>query len=299
MNIINIAALFVLGLIFSGCSYSKENLGSNNTSSNGISKDNVVICRDNSISIDFCTMDKINLYNKRIIEKANFSKNKLILIIEQNRDVGKGEIRKINSVVAIDLDSKVVIPLPQVVGNFVDERLDVIEEERPTIKFSKENDTVCLSGTTYSINDNNINVENQCYRLSGRVFLKVENQVLKPSVKIKQEYSSDNHFKCLNNFKLSICKSIHIVASDKLVEKFSFVNSNDGDGVVIDFNDSDHFLIISPFQDDSGRSLRIMEVKQNSLIKEKFVSANKNVEIDENLQMTYYEGGKKIKISLR
>ena len=53
-------------------------------------------------------------------------------------------------------------------------------------------------------------------------------------------------------------------------------------------------LIISPFEDESGPNLRVMQVKNNKLVDEKFIYLNNRVEIDNNSIMTYYQNSKKI-----
>ena len=76
---------------------------------------------------------------------------------------GKGAPRKVKYFVVLDPTTKRVYPLGQSVGYFVNNRLEEIINEPPRIKFSQNNNQICLSGTTFSYQDNNINVENECY----------------------------------------------------------------------------------------------------------------------------------------
>lgn len=282
-----------IGVLASSCSYSKEQATDTVTKNKNLTKENVTVCEIKEIQINFCNDEKIMIYNQYLQKKPNFSNNQILVVIGQERDVGKGVGRNVKSIVVLDPIKNKVIPFPQLVGNFVDSRLQILENEPAIIKFSNKNNEVCISGTTYAINDNNINVEDECYKLKNDKFIKNNNvQVKIENNPINQViYNSETHFKCLNNIKLKECSGLNLISSSEMLKNFNFINPSDGATVIINRNDYD--LFISPFEDESGHNLRVMKVKSNKLIEEKFIYAGKKVEFNSNLQMTYYEGNKK------
>lgn len=280
-------------MLASSCSYSKEQSTDAVTKNSILSKKNVTVCDIKQIQINFCKDEKISIYNNHLQDKPNFSQNLILVVMDQNRDTGKGIERNIKAIVVLDPLKKQVIPFPQVVGNFVDNRLQILENEPAVIKFSKTNNEVCISGTTYATEDNNINVEDECYKLeNGRFSKNANTQVsIKNTQKNQVIYNSETHFKCLNNTKLQECSGLNLISASEMLKNFDFINPSDGATVIINRNDYDFF--ISPFEDESGHNLRVMKVKNNKLIEEKFIYAGKKVEFNSNLQMTYYDGNKK------
>ncbi|MEQ0925494.1 hypothetical protein ABLT40_17430, partial [Acinetobacter schindleri] len=96
-------------------------------------------------------------------------------------------------------------------------------------------------------------------------------------------------FKCINNIKLNKCNRLRLISSQTMLNKYNFINPQDGMSVLLK-GEKDFFLIVSPFFDEEGANLRIMKVKDFNLISEKYIYAGKNVEIDNNLNIKYFEG---------
>lgn len=280
-------------LLASSCSYSKEQPTDALTKNQILTQNNVTVCNVKKIQINFCEDAKIAIYNRHLQNKPNFSQNMTLIVMDQNRDKGKGVERNVKSIVALDLIKKKIIPFPQLVGNFVNDRLQILDNEPAIIKFSKKNNEVCISGTTYALDDNNINVENECYKLDNDKFIKknTSKAIVENTKKEQVVYNSKTHFKCLINSNLKECSFLKLVSSKEMLKYFDFINPSDGAAVII--NSADYDLVISPFEDESGPNLRLMKVKYNELIEEKFISANKQVEVNSNMKITYYDGDKK------
>lgn len=280
--------LFLAILGFSSCTYPKENIL--------ISSDNVSKCYFEDGNIDFCSKDKLEVYNKHIRDLPNFSNDKILLILNHNRNTGKGESRVVKLIVVLDPLGKKVIPVPQMVGNFVDSKLRDIYNEPAIIKYNKKGNKICLSGTTYFLKNNNINVEDECYSFEKGRINKIDNLNSNNKEFSNLPYSSDIHFKCINNIKLNQCNGLILVSSQKMLNKYNFINPQDGMSVLLK-GEKDFFLIVSPFFDEEGANLRIMKVKDFSLISERYIYAGKNVEIDDNLNIKYFEGNNKKEFS--
>ncbi len=280
--------LFLSILGFSSCTYPKENIL--------ISSDNVSKCYFEDGNIDFCSKDKLEVYNKHIRDLPNFSNDKILLILNHNRNTGKGESRVVKLIVVLDPLGKKVIPVPQMVGNFVDSKLRDIYNEPAIIKYNKKGNKICLSGTTYFLKNNNINVEDECYSFEKGRINKIDNLNSNNKEFSNLPYSSDIHFKCINNIKLNQCNGLILVSSQKMLNKYNFINPQDGMSVLLK-GEKDFFLIVSPFFDEEGANLRIMKVKDFSLISERYIYAGKNVEIDDNLNIKYFEGNNKKEFS--
>ncbi|QIC66031.1 hypothetical protein [Acinetobacter schindleri] len=284
-----ILSLFFNGLLFSSCTYPKENIL--------ITSNNVSRCYFESEVVDFCSKDKIEIYNQHIKDLPNFSNDKILLILNHNRNTGKGESRVVKLIVILDPLEKKVIPVPQMVGNFVDDNLREISDDPAIIKYNKKDNKVCLSGTTYFLKNNNINIENECYKFEKGRVNKIEDLRLNGIEEFsKVPYSSDIHFKCINNIKLNQCNKLRLISSQKILNKYNFINPQDGMSVFLK-GEKDFFLIVSPFFDEEGANLRIMKVKDFSLISERYIYAGKNVEIDDNLNIKYFEGNNKKEFS--
>jgi hypothetical protein len=280
--------LFLSILGFSSCTYPKENIL--------ISSDNVSKCYFEDGNIDFCSKDKLEVYNKHIRDLPNFSNDKILLILNHNRNTGKGESRVVKLIVVLDPLGKKVIPVPQMVGNFVDSKLRDIYNEPAIIKYNKKGNKICLSGTTYFLKNNNINVEDECYSFEKGRINKIDNLNSNNKEFSNLPYSSDIHFKCINNIKLNQCNGLVLVSSQTMLNKYNFINPQDGMSVLLK-GEKDFFLIVSPFFDEEGANLRIMKVKDFSLISERYIYAGKNVEIDDNLNIKYFEGNNKKEFS--
>lgn len=168
MKFLKTLIIFSIGFLVSNCGFSKENnhnfdSDKKNISNDFVTKDKVLKCNFEHGFINFCSDNYLKLYNNSLRKKANFAQNKVALVIDKERHTGKGTPRKVKYFVVLDAATKRVYPLGQSVGYFVNDRLEEIINEPPRIKFSQNNNQVCLSGTTFSYQDNNINVENECY----------------------------------------------------------------------------------------------------------------------------------------
>lgn len=128
-----------------------------------ITHENITQCKFEQGYIDFCSNENLKIYNDALNKKENFAQNKIALILNKDRDTGKGVPRKVKYFIVIDPKTKNVYPLEQSIGYFVNDRLEEIASEPPTMKFSQNSNKVCLSGTTFLYKDNNINVKNECY----------------------------------------------------------------------------------------------------------------------------------------
>ncbi|NNP67305.1 hypothetical protein [Acinetobacter sp. Ac_5812] len=172
MSFLKAAMIFTIGLVISNSCFSKEK--NQYFDVDTITRDNVAKCKFEQGYIDFCSDSFLKIYNNALSKKVNFSQNKIALVIEKERDAGTGVPRKVKYFVVLDPATKNVYPLEQSVGYFVDDRFEEIASEPSIVKFSQVSNQVCLSGTTFSYQDNNINVENECYifNLKDRSFLK-------------------------------------------------------------------------------------------------------------------------------
>lgn len=287
MKLLQLIGLFFLILLLSNCSYSKEN---NNEKL--ISRENVSICKFENENIDFCSIDKILLYNRHLKDFANFSNDKIFLSLNHRRNIGRGEEKIVKIMVILDPSKKIVTPVPQIVGNFVDSKLREISDEPAKIEFRKNNNKFCLSGTTYSLKDNNINVENECYKFENSKIFKIKDK----NIKIENidkfsnlPYYSDIHINCINNSNKLECKNLKLFTSNEIIKDYNFINSQDGGSVFLRANKK-YFLIVSPFFDEEGRFLRIMQVENERLISEKYFYIDRNLEIDNDLKIRYFEG---------
>ncbi|ENV10106.1 hypothetical protein F966_01278 [Acinetobacter higginsii] len=172
MNFLKTVMILTIGLVLSNFCFPKEN--NQNFDIDAITREHVVKCEFEQGYIDFCSDNFLKLYKDALSKKVNFAQNKIALVIDKERDTGKGVPRKVKYFIVLDPRTKKVYPLEQSVGYFVDDRFDEIASEPPIVKFSQSNNQICLSGTTFSYHDNNINVENECYifNLNERNFFK-------------------------------------------------------------------------------------------------------------------------------
>lgn len=267
-----VCILAFASLMISSCSNAKVN------TFNEITESNVSKCNYDHSYIDFCSKKNINQYNLKLNDKVNFSNNLILSILSSEVDFGKGSPKSLKYIVVIDPKLKQVFTLNQYVGNFVNDKLDEIKTEPPKITF--KNNIVCLSGTTYSHFDNNVNVSNECYTFIKNKFVKIEkksSQNQDSSFPITSlPYSSKKHIECIMDHKAKNCESMHLIPTEKLEKKFSFINVNQGDSVILPANKMGKFLIISPFEDEEV-NLRIMTVKGNILLEEKIIPASQGL----------------------
>jgi len=305
MKFIKIILTLYLSCFISSCTYSqdmRQNKESLINNTKNITQDDVFQCQFDHEYINFCSNKHIELYNKKIKSTPNFANDKILLVIDARRDIGKGLPRVVKSIVVLDPKTNKVFSLIQTVGHFVDNRLEEIEEEPAQIKFSKNNNKLCLSGTTYSYKDNNINVENECYRFNIKSFEKISKNklFLKNNEPFVLPYDSTLHKQCILNFDKQKCSKIKLISSKNLLKKYDFINPQDGDSLILPKNEKTGiFLILSPFEDETGDSLRIMKVKGQELIGEKFISTKQKATIDKDYNLEYFEGKQKRAISLK
>lgn len=158
MNIWKIGFLSLI--LFSNITYSESRIGNIKIH---LSKSNIIKCEFEQDYMDFCTDKYLRLYEKKMNDTPNFSIDKILLVLDKERDTGKGIPRIVKHVVVLDPKNNKVYPLQQSVGFYVDDRLNEIYSDPPKVDFSKKDNKVCLSGTTYSLHSSNINVENECY----------------------------------------------------------------------------------------------------------------------------------------
>lgn len=291
MKLTKLFLFLIFGLLNSSFSYSREE---SSFIKDSLKSDNVSSCNVEKIKVNFCTNEKIKIYNQKMASTANFSNDKILIILNEDRYTGKGDSRNVKAIVVIDSSKGKIYPLQQIVGNFVDSRLEVLINENPEIKFSKSSNEVCISGTTYASDDNNINVENECYIFKNDSFKKIKTDpeiIGSEKNTVSKKYDSDVHLKCISK-KTKECSGLNLIETKELFKKYDFVNLSDGPSMVLDRGRFQ--LIISPFEDESGPNLRVMQVKNNKLVDEKFIYLNNRVEIDNNSIMTYYQNSKKI-----
>lgn len=290
MKLKKIFFFLVVGFLNSSCSYSKEISLIDKVN---LKAENVALCNIEKININFCSDEKIKIYNQKLGSTSNFSNDKILIVLNEARYNGKGEKRNVKALVVLDSSQHKVYPLQQIVGNFVGSNLEVLINENPKIKFSEKNNKVCLSGTTFASDNNNVNVENECYSFEKNKFTQVNEKPEKPEKtnNILNSYNSDIHLKCIEK-KTEECFNLNLIDTKELLRKYEFINPSDGPSIVLDKRDFQ--LIISPFEDESGMNLRVIQVKNNKLVDEKYIYLNKRLEIDINSVMTYYQNSKKI-----
>ncbi|AXY61502.1 hypothetical protein [Acinetobacter sp. WCHAc010052] len=289
--------ILILGFLSANNTYSKWDKDGVVGFNQAISKKDVSNCKFDNELIDFCSRENLSFYSNHINDKINFSNNKILLTIDKKRNNG-GEDRVVKLIVVLDPIKNMVFPLSQMVGNFVDDKLRVINKEPAKIEYYKNSNKLCLFGTTYSYKDNNINVENECYRFENGIFFKiVESDDNKKEKFTKLPYRSDIHFKCLRNQNGEKCNNFNLIPGDKLLKKYNFINPQDGSAVVL-HGANGLILIVSPFQDEDGSYVRVMKVKENRLLTEKIIYAGRNVEIDKEFHLIYFEGSKRMVVNL-
>ncbi|MCK4081078.1 MULTISPECIES: hypothetical protein [Acinetobacter] len=307
MKFLKTVIIFSIGFLVSNCGFSKENnqnfdSDKKNISNDFVTKDKVLKCNFEHGFIDFCSDNYLKLYNNSLRKKANFAQNKVALVIDKERDTGKGTPRKVKYFVVLDPATKRVYPLGQSVGYFVNDRLEEIINEPPRIKFSQNNNQVCLSGTTFSYQDNNINVENECYKFNPNdkdFFKKVQKQK-----NIKYENSNFpitfekkkfmcNGVKCKEN-TLTNDSLKEISNNDKNSELRFLVNERGFDTTYINASAGSKILYVLKYSEgDSEQENIYLSYFLDGLFKTKVLGEVKLFKIDSS-QNVYFNGNKVI-----
>ncbi|MCU4577639.1 hypothetical protein KTJ34_09360 [Acinetobacter courvalinii] len=307
MKFLKTVMIFSIGLVVSSCGFSKEsnqNFDSEkrSISTGGVTKEKISNCNFEQGYIDFCSDNYLKLYNNSLNQKANFAQNKVALVIDRVRDAGKGIPRKVKYFVVLDPTTKRVYPLEQSVGYFVNDRLEEIENEPSSIKFSQNNNQFCLSGTTFSLQDNNINVENECYTFNLHdkdFFKKVQKQknikyenVNLPVIFEKKKFMC-NGVKCKEN-KLTNDSLKEISNNDKNSELRFLVNERGFDTTYINASAGSNVLYVLKYSEgDSGQENIYLSYFLDGLFKTKVLGEVKSFKIDSS-QNVYFNGKKVI-----
>lgn len=155
--------------VFSGYLNANEMNVSLNKNQENIVASQVVKCTfDGLKNTDFCDDEKLKIYQNKINKGLNFDKDKVLIVINKNTTLYNGVPRSLNFIIVYDPEGERIYPFYQVVGNFVNNRLEEDLSDPALIKYSKDSNKVCLSGTLFYEGDNDINVEDQCYIFSKK-----------------------------------------------------------------------------------------------------------------------------------
>ncbi|WP_026471713.1 hypothetical protein [Alkanindiges illinoisensis] len=305
MKFLKTVIILSINLVISSCGFSKENnqnldVENKKFVNTSITREDVAKCEFEQAYINFCSDNYLKIYNNSLIKKVNFAQNKVALIIDQERDTGKGVPRKVKYFVVLDPTTKKVYPLEQSVGYFVDDRLEEITTEPPIIKFSQNNKNVCLSGTTFSYKDNNINVENECYtfNLNNKIYFKK----MQKKKDIKHEQGA---FPILFENKNFLCNGIKckesVLTNDELKEISNnnvnselrfLVNERGFDTTYINASIDNRTLYIVRYSEgDSEQNTIYLSYFLKGLFKTKLLGAVKSFKVDGS-QNIYFNGSK-------
>lgn len=303
MNFLKKVMIFSIGLVVSSCGFSKENnqnfdVESRNVFNAAITREKVEKCKFEQGYIDFCSDDYLRIYNNTLSKKANFAQNKVALVFDKERDRGKGIPRAVKYFVVLDPTTKKVYPLEQYVGYFVDDRLEEIISEPPIVKFSQNNNQVCLSGTTFSYKDNNLNVENECYVFNANdknYFKKIKNEKkLKKERGIFPILYEKNKFMCngakcnqniLNNEKLK-----EISNNDQSSELRFLISERGFDTTYINASSDSRALYVVRYAEGDGEQETLyLAYFSNDVFKTKALGVVKSFKVDDS-QNVYFNG---------
>lgn len=107
-------------------------------------------------------------------------------------------------------------------------------------------------------------------------------------------YNSKDHLQCLESGNKDSCQKVN------LIKYYSFISPSFGDGVVLKETEKGSEIIILPFlaNENEGVQLVIYTIDKFGVVKEKYISAQKNVSIDKNYNITYYFKGNKVQEKL-
>lgn len=308
MKKINFIALLFISNILIGCGHSNDELlkskaevdtDSYEDKNLKITKSSVLMCKIEGAEVDFCSIENLKKYNQSLSEKINFSEDKVLIPIKYESQPKIGGSRNIISIVVLDPKQYKVYPFYQTVGNFVNDRLEEDLSNPPVLNFNKSDNKLCLSGTTFSHEDSNINVENECYAFIAKekdyfkkINIKVKGEVISKSIDFIP-YHSSQHIKCVLSQKE--CSGLNLKSANELSDQYDFIYPHDGDSAVLPENKEGNFIIVSPYEDGGGINLRIMLIHNTSLLKEKNISLHQgDIVIDENYKLHYRDQGKPI-----
>jgi hypothetical protein len=301
MKFLKKVMIFSISLVVSSCSFSKENnqnldVENKNVTNDAITREKVAKCKFEQGYIDFCSDNYLKIYNNAFSQKVNFAQNKVALVIDKERDTGKGIPRKVKYFVVLDPTTKKVYPLEQSVGYFVNDRLEEIKTEPSSIKFSQNNNHVCLSGTTFSYQDNNINVENECYtfntndknffkKIHKAKNIKYENL----PISFEKKKFVCNGVKCKEN-TLTNESLKEISNNDKNSELHFLVNERGFDTTYINASSDSRVLYVIRYSEgDSEQETIYLSYFLNGLFKTKALGEVKSFKIDDS-QNVYFNG---------
>lgn len=305
MKFLKTVMIFSIGLVVSSCSFSKENnqnfdVENKNITNGAITREKVAKCKFEQGYVDFCSDNYLKIYNNALSQKVNFAQNKVALVFDKERDTGKGIPRKVKYFVVLDPTTRKVYPLEQYVGYFVDDQLEEIASEPPVVKFSQNNNKVCFSGTTFSYQDNNINVENECYLFNSNdknFFQKIQKDKkiiyekgTFPILFEKNKFMC-NKLKCkqnvLNNEKLK-----EISNNDKNNELRFLVSERGFDTTYINASSDGRVLYVIRYSEgDSEQETIYLSYFLNGLFRTKALGVVKSFKVDDS-QNVYFNGKK-------
>ncbi|MFW1952803.1 hypothetical protein [Acinetobacter beijerinckii] len=303
MKFLKTVMIFSIGLVVSSCGFSKENnqnLDVENKSviNSSVTREQVLKCKFEQGYIDFCSDKFLKFYKDALSKKVNFAQNKVALVINKERDTGKGVPRRVKYFVVLDPITKRVYPLEQSVGYFVNDRLEEIATEPSIIKFNQNNNKVCLSGTTFSYQDNNVNVENECYtfnpndknffkKVQKEKNIKYENGNIPVSFEKKKFLC--NGVKCKEN-TLTYEKLKEISNNDKNSELRFLVNERGFDTTYINASAGSNILYVFKYSEgDSEQENIYLSYFLNGLFKTKALGEVKSFKVDSS-QKVYFNG---------
>ncbi|WP_336166734.1 hypothetical protein [Acinetobacter sp. 161(2023)] len=305
MKLLKKLVIFSTVISVSSCIFAKENnqdIGLRDKKSiiENITQKSITQCKFEQGYIDFCSNENLKLYNDALNKKENFAQNKIALILDKDKDTGKGVPRKVKYFIVIDPRTKKVYPLEQSIGYFVNDRLEEIASEPPTIKFNQYSNKVCLSGTTFLYRDNNINVKNECYIFNSNdinYFKKVQKE---KDVKHEKEnlpvIFENNKFIC-NGIK---CKET--IFNNKKLEELSKNPQNNELRFLVSERGSNTTYINAPLgnkvlyifkysEGDSEQEILYLSYFLNNNLKTKNLGEVKSFKLDGN-QNVYFNGNK-------
>jgi hypothetical protein len=303
MKFLKTVMIFSIGLVVSSCGFTKENnqnfdVENKNIINGTITRAKVEKCKFEQGYIDFCSENYLKIYNNALSQKVNFAQNKIALVIDKERDTGKGAPRKVKYFVVLDPITKKVYPLEQSVGHFVNDRLEELTIEPSIVQFSQNNNQVCLSGTTFSYQDNNINVENECYtfNLNDKNFFKKVQKEKKIKYKngnfpisFEMKKFMCNGSKCEENVLTN--KSLKEISNNDKNSELRFLVSERGfDTTYINASsDSRALYVIRYAEGDGEQETMYLAYFLNDVFKTKVLGAVKSFKVDGS-QNVYFNG---------
>lgn len=175
-------------------------------------------------------------------------------------------------------------------------------------KWSSDVQKKCEGSTSYALGEGIGLIKEKCYQheyLSRLEYLKTGKNDTKELNYYNLEitalpYNSKDHLQCLESGNKDSCRKVNLIKSSKLVKYYSFISPSFGDGVVLKENQKGSEIIILPFlaNENEGVQLAIYTIDKFGVVKEKYISAQNNVSIDKNYNITYYFKGNKVQEKL-